>query len=181
MGEHLDPGIVEHVRVLNAHGFTTTDSGDGSKEGRVEGAVGWPHVVCVVAPCDLLKEADRCMEVLRQPPFGPGWTVEASYSPHDGIAVLYCAKYPQEDAEEEDAEEEEWADLGVPSRYKIGSWLIYRGWVFVQLNITHEVYSYDKECVSVWCEDNDRNLSTIQEVARIHGMGVQDVLEEMRR
>lgn len=91
--DHIDPGVRAHVRALNDAGFETTDSGDGSKSGWMEGAVEWPHVVCVVEPGALVADAHRCAEVLALPPFGAGWTVEASYSPHDGVAMLYCAKY----------------------------------------------------------------------------------------
>jgi len=114
-----DKGIGMTVEWLQAHGFETTDSGDGvSKpeagevgEGGVVEVQAFPHVVAVVPPEALAGEADRlaCMLAERgialQPqgraievePNGTpadlhqGPTLLASYDPADGSAVLFLA------------------------------------------------------------------------------------------
>lgn len=88
----LDPGIRELVRVLRAAGFDTTDSGDGSKATWQEGALPFRHVVAQVEPGRLIVEAHRLMAVAAQAGYAPGWRVEASYSPWDGVALLVLAE-----------------------------------------------------------------------------------------
>lgn len=86
----LDPGIRSTVVMLTAHGFKTTDSGDGvSKppDGRV---FDFPHVACVVSSADMMTEADRLWLTL-----GEGWRIEASYCPNDGTAILFAMR-PEE-------------------------------------------------------------------------------------
>jgi hypothetical protein len=83
----LDDGIRDVVVRLNEQGFQTTDSGDGSKHDKMEGALPFLHVFCVVDEIDLLLlEADRMFRLW------PDWIVEASYSPNDGVGVLLLRK-----------------------------------------------------------------------------------------
>lgn len=65
----LDPGIVEVVRWLNAHGFETCDSGDGrSKFAADKGpdpcAMAFPNVAMIVAADRLAAECDRLRDLL---------------------------------------------------------------------------------------------------------------------
>jgi hypothetical protein len=99
--ETLDPGIRETVRHLRAHGFNTTDSGDGI----TKPAAGWPddevlHVPHVAIVCDdgclMVAQADRLMRILatggvRVLPQSMDRTlpsIQASYDPADGTAVI---------------------------------------------------------------------------------------------
>ena len=80
----LDPGIVDIVRLVQAHGFVTTDSGDGVSKPPAARAFNVPHVVCRVdEPQRLVNDAHRLWTV-----FPLGWRVEASYTPHDRIGLL---------------------------------------------------------------------------------------------
>lgn len=83
----LDPGIRDTVRLLRDAGFDTTDSGDGVSKPQdwydSGEAMPFPHVAAAAAPEVLLREAHRMQAVL-----GDGWTVEASFTTHDGSAIL---------------------------------------------------------------------------------------------
>lgn len=79
----LDPGIRDVVEQLRSAGFKTTESGDGVSKPADERTFDGPHVICRIGPALMVAEAQRLWAVL-----GPGWHVEASYSPNDGVAVL---------------------------------------------------------------------------------------------
>jgi hypothetical protein len=79
----LDDGIRYEVVLLNAHGFKTTDSGDGESKPADAIAIDTPHVHAMVRVEAMKAEADRMKSLL-----GADWTVEASYSTDDGRAVL---------------------------------------------------------------------------------------------
>ena len=87
----LNPGMRHIVAMLRHHGFVTTDSGDGftNAASGMEGTMDVPHVVCVVKPTQMIGEADRLRavmaELIKDP--APG-TIQASYDPSDGSAVL---------------------------------------------------------------------------------------------
>jgi hypothetical protein len=109
--EALDPGIRRLVTLLRAHGFETTDSGDGEtkpqalfrenpdwcdRDVEAAGILTTPHVHIYVRG-NMLDEADRLLRVLRAElprAFGPrslefnDVTIQATYSPLDGIALL---------------------------------------------------------------------------------------------
>lgn len=93
----LNPGIRRTVALLRAHGFRTTDSGDGeTHDYACDRAVG--YVAMQVEPGQLAAEADRLAAVLRAAgvrvePQGPEPVagvahIQASYCPADGIAVI---------------------------------------------------------------------------------------------
>lgn len=110
----LDAGIVKTVAYLRAHGFDTTDSGDGQSKLRTTlGAItpemratrtlpdvevdctpmAIPHVFMVVAiPAMLVEEADRLAQLLRAAFVGRmpprDMHIEASYDPSNRVAVL---------------------------------------------------------------------------------------------
>jgi hypothetical protein len=86
----LDPGIRAIVMRLRQAQFETTDSGDGTSKPADERVFEVPHVVCEVAPGQLLEEADRMARVLDQ--LEPGWVVEATYFPTDQTAILLATK-----------------------------------------------------------------------------------------
>lgn len=83
----LDPGIRDVVRLLNDHGFQTTDSGDGlSKpaEWYESGcAMPFPNVAMTTTRETMIAAADRAQALL-----GDGWTVEASYSSRSRDVLL---------------------------------------------------------------------------------------------
>jgi hypothetical protein len=83
----IHPAILPIVRRLRANGYVTTDSGDGvtNVEAGMEGALPFPHVVCRVAPTNLVSEANRLHALF------PEWDVQANYSPNDGVATLLVA------------------------------------------------------------------------------------------
>ncbi|XXX79134.1 hypothetical protein WMF30_10210 [Sorangium sp. So ce134] len=101
--DNLDPGIRRTVHWLRENGFETTDSGDGVSKFQddepMEGALEYPHVVCIVDGERLTSEADRLADLVAERgvevvPNGrrePGQAeVQASYDPADegGILVL---------------------------------------------------------------------------------------------
>lgn len=90
----LDPGIRDVVALLWRHGFTTTDSGDGVSKASDAGALDVPHVFAVVDSGLLIAESHRLADLLAGE--DPGWTVEASYSPRDGVALLMAMYLPDE-------------------------------------------------------------------------------------
>lgn len=80
----LDPGIRDTVRLLREADFETTDSGDGRTKPVEERTMPGRHVVAVLSACEPTKlSADRMAALL-----GPGWFVQATYSPDDGQVVL---------------------------------------------------------------------------------------------
>ncbi len=85
--EKLCPGIQKAVEFLNMEGFLTTDSGDGSHwhEG-MDCAMKDPMVAIDVAKEQLIIESERLHDILRAENIRA--TVEASYSPLDGHAVI---------------------------------------------------------------------------------------------
>lgn len=91
----MNPGIVKTVEWLRAHGFKTTDSGDG--ETHDYGCdLPIPYVHMLVAPEKLASEAKRLQAELRsvgvvtlpQDEEGTVPTIEASYDPQSDLAVL---------------------------------------------------------------------------------------------
>jgi len=89
----IDPGIRRLVALLRAHGFETTDSGDGVTKPADERALDIPHVFSVVADRhQLIAEADRLVAVLRAAGVEiSGEQVCVSYEP-GGPAIL-CLLY----------------------------------------------------------------------------------------
>ena len=86
--DDLDPGIVEAVRFLWEAGFQPTDSGDGSKAGSIECATPYPHVFAVVPVERMADEATRAAALVWEV-LGMGRpTVEVSFNPDDGLAIL---------------------------------------------------------------------------------------------
>ena len=103
----IDFGIRELVRAINAHGFETTDSGDGASKftgGELMAcAESTPNVHMEVDPDDLIAEADRLVSVLRDL-LKPGVldeeieianigmarrvSIDAAYLPMDSTAIL---------------------------------------------------------------------------------------------
>ncbi len=113
--EKLSPGIRHLVVWLNAMGFRTTDSGDGSnaKEG-MGCAVDYPMVAVEVEPKSLVHEADRLRQLLleRGVDFTKGqldrstgadaicWPmIQGSYDPADGTAFLVLMNVADEDVD----------------------------------------------------------------------------------
>ncbi len=102
----LNPGIRETVRMLRAHGFDTSDSGDGETHEH-ECDPEWSYVAIIVAPANLCEEADRLVVVLRK--YGieaqpmsmdeddDAVIVEAMYNPLDGMALLYITNVHDDD------------------------------------------------------------------------------------
>lgn len=83
----LDPGIVSTVILLRAYGFETTDSGDGETKPEEYRTIPGPHVVVQVPANDLVREADRLLDVLKTCKASIS-SIEASYSPLDGVALI---------------------------------------------------------------------------------------------
>lgn len=82
----LDPGIRKTVRVMRDALFNTCDSGDGVSKPPDERVVEGPHVFCRCVPRLLVDEADRMQrEIVGD---REGVTVEASYSPADGVGII---------------------------------------------------------------------------------------------
>lgn len=98
--KEINPGIVKLVAMVQAVGFTTTDSGDGvtNVELDIQGALGFPHIFMVVDPDRMISESHRLLELLKpaacfdptvdRMPSHPLGTIEASYSPVDKTAIL---------------------------------------------------------------------------------------------
>jgi hypothetical protein len=97
----LDHGISRTVWWLREHGFDTTDSGDGRSKIEAgfdaEEVLDYPHVVCIVAPADLVTEANRLADLVHERgvevvPNGRREAgqaeIAASYDPADDSAVL---------------------------------------------------------------------------------------------
>lgn len=84
----LDPGIEELVELLRSHGFETTDSGDGVSKPEDARVFDVPHIFATVASKDMVSEADRLQALLESE--GYHWLVEATYSPDEADAHLFC-------------------------------------------------------------------------------------------
>lgn len=92
MTQDLDPGIAPAVAFLQAHGYVTTDSGDGVSKGDDPDALPFPHVVSVVSPSDVVGASIRAMRLpWHTLALGAPTTIEATYSPLDGVATLLVA------------------------------------------------------------------------------------------
>jgi hypothetical protein len=77
----LDPGIFKIVLLLRAHGFVTTDSGDGvSKIGKMDDVLPFPHVVVRLDDEATMIAETRRLGLLALE-LGDGWHVEMSWSP----------------------------------------------------------------------------------------------------
>lgn len=85
----LDPGIRDVVRMLNAHGFETSDSGDGVSKPQdwydLGEAIPFPHVVAVTTASTMIDDAERMAAIL-----GPEWNVEAQYQTLSKSAHLFA-------------------------------------------------------------------------------------------
>lgn len=91
----LDAGIVKAVRLLWEAGYTTTDSGDGSKFEYMDGALEYPHVVVRTTPENLIADTHRILNL--------NWSeagydlpkVEGSYCANDEIAIVFVSWLPE--------------------------------------------------------------------------------------
>jgi hypothetical protein len=84
----LDPGVRDLVAALRAAGFNTTDSGDGVSKDSACRELDYPHVMIVVPATHVVEEAHRLQAWIDVDRRFSRWTVEASYSPKDGVALL---------------------------------------------------------------------------------------------
>lgn len=95
--DQLDPGVRTLVQVVRALGYETTDSGDGSKFGDMDGALPFPHVCAristhlpamhaVQAAHSLHRRLADAIRFGRMPEVK--LAVEVSYSTADKIAIL---------------------------------------------------------------------------------------------
>ena len=84
---NLDPGISTLVRLLQANGFKTTDSGDGKSKPPDERAIEFPHVFCVSTKDGLVKDCDLVLALLKQQGIDD-FTVEGNYNPEDETPVI---------------------------------------------------------------------------------------------
>jgi hypothetical protein len=95
----INPGIVKLVAMLQAHGFNTTDSGDGvTNVPLMECVLETPHVFMKVDPDKMIAESNRLYELMRDKanfdqdiemiPPQPTGAIEVSYSPIDKTAVI---------------------------------------------------------------------------------------------
>lgn len=63
--EELDPGVRQLVRILNRHGFITTDSGDGYSKDPEARWMDRPHVcISIEFPENIIPMADRLVAVM---------------------------------------------------------------------------------------------------------------------
>jgi hypothetical protein len=104
--DDLDPGIRRVVRLLNQHGFVTSDSGDGSKAGVMECAVDYPMVVVVPTSRGedeahdihgLLVGASRDPSVWEQTMERPFAQVEYFYHPHTQTGLISITGFADRD------------------------------------------------------------------------------------
>lgn len=95
----INPGVVKLVAMLQAHGFNTTDSGDGvTNVPLMEGVLARPHIFIVVEPDKMIYESHRLYELMQDKanfdqdvemiPPQPTGVIEVSYSPIDKTAVI---------------------------------------------------------------------------------------------
>ena len=83
----LSPGVRDLVVLLNANGFETCDSGDGSNHAAgMEGAFEGPMVAISTSPERMVYDAHRLLRFLHGLIEGP--KIEASYDPADEIAII---------------------------------------------------------------------------------------------
>ena len=88
----LDQGIQQTVAWLREQGFETTDSGDGATKSELieDGeALDVPHVFMRVDdPLMLIAESQRLAALVCAKGLGEECSIEASYSPLDGVSIL---------------------------------------------------------------------------------------------
>ena len=108
----LDPGVRETVKWLRAHGFNTTDSGDGYSKFEHHHCSGtdddpcevcdtcldYPHVAMTVKPEKLIAESKRLRSLLEDlmievyaEAVGYDVAIEASYDPVSNIALIFLS------------------------------------------------------------------------------------------
>ncbi len=98
----ISSGVRELVRWMNKMGFKTTDSGDGSNDKHGMGcAVPYPMVAVLSDSYYFFATADRLHRRLKERGvvFGNGKDnprIEASYNPHDGVAVVVLVNVTDE-------------------------------------------------------------------------------------
>lgn len=109
----LSPGIKTLVLWLNTNGFQTIDSGDGSNAAAGMGcAIATPMVAILTCNDHMAQEADRLMTMLEtrgvdftappqdcaDPEHEVTWpSIQASYDPGDGNAVIVLLNVTSED------------------------------------------------------------------------------------
>lgn len=88
----LDPGIRDVVVMLRAHGFDTTDSGDGASKADAilsGDALPFPHVHVALSMKGVVDGFSGLgPAVMRLRELLPGWVVEVAYSSTDEFLVL---------------------------------------------------------------------------------------------
>lgn len=93
----LDPNIRETVRLLRRAGFDTTDSSDGATHRYMSADIDFPYVCVHTSPEDMVNASRKIKPLLEsvgvsfsipQSQDHAGPTIEASYSPVDGVAVV---------------------------------------------------------------------------------------------
>ena len=90
----IQPAMRGLVDWLNDNGFRTTDSGDGvtNVAAGMEGALPFPHVVIRTEPQYMVREAKRLLSTLEEDHIAvygvPGRSIEATFSPVDGVATI---------------------------------------------------------------------------------------------
>jgi hypothetical protein len=91
----LDDGVRDLVVWLNEQGFETTDSGDGSKYGEMEGAMDCPMVAIVTTDDYLVHDADKLLALLENQ--GVDFpqdiveglpAIQATYNPIDQTGII---------------------------------------------------------------------------------------------
>lgn len=101
----LDPKIRNLVLLINQIGYTTTDSGDGSKFGQMEGALNIPHVVIQLPQEDrtkdaLIKDAFILWAILKKQlkaEARPRLNIEISYSIKDNLGLFIVSGINDDD------------------------------------------------------------------------------------
>lgn len=88
----VDPGVRKLVALLRAHGFNTTDSGDGVSKDLEEHECALPFANVFIRhddPATLIATTDRLTNILTDLVGGlrDGQSVEASYSTHTGSVI----------------------------------------------------------------------------------------------
>ena len=90
----LSPGVRHLVVWLNAHGFETTDSGDGTNAAKGMGcAVDYPMIAIAASGADLVERSAELFYLLMENGVSfsgehSDRTVEASYSPTNCVALI---------------------------------------------------------------------------------------------
>jgi hypothetical protein len=85
----LDPGVRRLVAYLRALGHETTDSGDGQSKPEEDRALDGPHVFIRVEPERIVARANALkLDVERLGYCVEPGTIQASYDPADGCAVI---------------------------------------------------------------------------------------------